>query len=195
MLFPWDLGGRMVKSWLEAHWVAGAAFMGGALLLFLPGIAADPALRLVYLASPLYMLHQIEEHAGDRFRRYVNGTVFGGVQALTVWDVLVINLPGVWGLNLIAFYAALLCGPGWGLAAAYLILVNGIAHVGMAARFRGYNPGLVTGALVFIPFGLVSLIQIPAGVGEHVVGLVVSLLVHAGIMVRVKANAGAARPA
>ncbi len=34
------------------------------------------------------MLHQLEEHWGDRFRSYVNNTVFGGVEALTVADVL-----------------------------------------------------------------------------------------------------------
>ncbi|TDU00505.1 MULTISPECIES: HXXEE domain-containing protein [Azorhizobium] len=184
----------MGTSWLAKHWVAGAAFMAGALLLVLPGIVPDPALRLVYLASPLYMLHQIEEHAGDRFRTYVNDVVFGGVQALSVADVLVINLPGVWGINLLAFYAALAFGPGWGLAAAYLILVNGIAHVGMAVRFRGYNPGLVTGALAFIPFGVLSLLLIPARPVEHVVGLVISLVIHAAIIVRVKANTQQAVP-
>lgn len=178
----------MIESWLARHWVAGAGFMAGALLLVLPGIESGLPLRLVYLAGPLYMLHQIEEHTGDRFRTFVNNTVFGGQEALSVGDVLVINLPGVWGLNILAFYAALAFGPAWGLSAAYLILVNGIAHVGMAARFRRYNPGLYSGAAVFIPFGLICLFLIPAGVLAHVVGLVVSLLVHAGIMLRVKAN-------
>lgn len=178
----------MILSWLEKHWVAGAGFMAGALLLVLPGMESGLPLRLVYLAGPLYMLHQIEEHTGDRFRTFVNNTVFGGRQALSVADVLLINLPGVWGLNLLAFYAALAFGPEWGLAAAYLILVNGIAHVGMAVRFRRYNPGLYSGAAAFIPFGLISLILIPAGALEHIVGLLISLLVHAGIMLRVKAN-------
>lgn len=181
-----------MTKWVSAHWVSGAAFMAGALLLLLPGIEGGFALGLVYLASPIYMLHQIEEHTGDRFRTYVNQKVFGGREALTVGDVLVINLPGVWGLNLLAFYAALAFGPAWGLSAAYLILVNGIAHVGMAAKFRGYNPGLYTGAAVFIPFGILSLILIPAGALEHVVGLLVSLLIHAGIVIRVKSNAEAA---
>lgn len=59
-----------------------------------------------------------------------------------------------------------LCGlarrAGVGLAAAYLILVNGIAHLGMAARFRSYNPGLATGALLFVPFGLAVALAVPA---------------------------------
>ncbi len=183
----------MGTSWLAKHWVAGAAFMAGALLLVLPGIVPDPALRLVYLASPLYMLHQIEEHAGDRFRTYVNDVVFGGVQALSVADVLVINLPA-YGASIFSPSMPRGLRAGWGLAAAYLILVNGIAHVGMAVRFRGYNPGLVTGALAFIPFGVLSLLLIPARPVEHVVGLVISLVIHAAIIVRVKANTRQAVP-
>ncbi len=157
-------GSTMIKSWLEAYWVAGAVFMGLALLLLAPvGFAGEGlALLLIFLASPVYMLHQVEEHTGDRFRTYINGTVFGGVQALSVSDVLWINLPGVWGLNLAALYAAHFIDVGWGVAAGYLILINGIAHIAMAARFRGYNPGLATGALVFVPFGLASILLVPA---------------------------------
>src|SRR5262245_51651368 len=100
-------GPTMIKSWLETHWVAGALFMASALLLLLPtGAGGGAAMLLIYLASPIYMLHQIEEHTGDRFRQFVNRTVFGGVEALTVSDVLWINLPGVWGMNLLALYAA-----------------------------------------------------------------------------------------
>ncbi len=67
--------------------------------------------------------------------------MFGGGQALSVGDVLWINPPGVQGLNFAALYTARFIDVGWGLAAGYLILVNGIAHIGMAARFSGYNPG------------------------------------------------------
>ena len=86
----------MVKSWLETHWVAGAIFMCFAFLLLLPAGEAGSEFYLwfIYLASPIYMMHQVEEHTGDRFRTYINNTVFGGVEALTVNDVLWINLPG-----------------------------------------------------------------------------------------------------
>lgn len=182
-------GKTMIKSWLEAHWVAGAIFMAGALLLLLP-VLSDRSIGflLVYLASPLYMLHQVEEHMGDRFRTYANTVVFGGVEGLTVADVLWVNLPGVWGVNLAALYAAYVLDPGWGLAAAYLILVNGISHVAMAVKAKGYNPGLATGAVLFIPFGLFSIFFIPATTVQQVVGLSVSLLVHAGIILLVKHN-------
>jgi hypothetical protein len=186
----------MIKSWLQEHWVAGALFMGTALLLLLPtGAGGSGAILLIFLATPIYMLHQIEEHTGDRFRRYVNRTVFGGVEALSVSDVLWINLPGVWGMNLLALYAAHFIDIGWGLAAGYLMLINGIAHVGMAARFKGYNPGLVTGVVLFIPLGLLTALLVPASTMQQVVGLLIAVAIHAAIIVRVKSNVAAAQHA
>lgn len=194
-LFFWPQGSMMIKSWLEAYWVAGALFMGLAFLLLAPvGVAGEgEALLLIFLASPVYMLHQVEEHTRDRFRAYINGTVFGGVQALSVADVLWINLPGVWGLNFAALYAARFIDVGWGVAAGYLILINGIAHIGMAARFRGYNPGLATGALLFVPFGLALILLVPATPLQNAVGFAIALAVHAAIAVRANLNASAAR--
>jgi len=184
-----------VKSYVETHWVAAALFMGIALLLLVPvGVpGGDRALLLVYLASPIYMLHQVEEHLGDRFRTYINGVVFGGVEALTTADVVIINLPGVWGINLVALYAAYFAGTGWGLAASYLILINGLSHVGMAARLRGYNPGLASAALVFIPFGLASILLIPGSAIQHGIALVIAIGIHVAIALHAHHRAGVAR--
>ncbi len=185
----------MIKSWLQAHWVTGAIFMGLAFLLLAPvGVGgASLAMLMVFLASPVYMRHQVEEHSGDRFRTYINSTVFGGVKALSVADVLWINLPGVWGLNFAALYAAHFVDIGWGVVAGYLILINGIAHIGMAARFRGYNPGLVTAVLVFVPFGIASIMLIPATATQNAVGFAIAVAIHAAIAIRANTNAAAAR--
>lgn len=184
----------MIRQWLEKHWVAGALFMGVALVLLVPVVTAgnDRPVLLIYLAQAVYMLHQVEEHTGDRFRTFVNNRVFGGVEALTVGDVLWINLPGVWGVNLLSLYAALYAGPGYGLAAPYLILVNGIAHLGMAAKLRCYNPGLVTGVVLFFPFAIASLVLIPATPAQHALGFAIALAIHAVIAIHAKIRAGAA---
>lgn len=186
-----------IKGWLQDHWVAGALFMAAALLLLIPvsGFGTDRALLLIYLASPAYMLHQVEEHAGDRFRRYVNNRVFGGVEALTVGDVLWINLPGVWGVNLAALYAACFAGAGYGLAAPYLMLVNGITHLAMAVLRRDANPGVYSGALVFIPFGLACIVVIPATPAQHAIGLGIAIAIHAAIALHARMRAKAAAPA
>lgn len=179
-------------EWLWAHWVAGALFMACALLSIAPlaaGFVATPLL-LIFLHSPGYMLHQIEEHSGDRFRAFVNERIFH-CEALTRADTMWINLPGVWGVNLVALYAAALFGAGWGLAAPYLMLVNALAHVGTAVRVRGYNPGLATSFLIFLPLGAATVALTPATLAQQALGLGVSLTIHAAIIVKVGRRAAA----
>ncbi|CAL79209.1 hypothetical protein; putative membrane protein [Bradyrhizobium sp. ORS 278] len=165
---------------LARHWVAGAVFMAAALLVLVPLLAADwpLALLLIFLHSPGYMIHQVEEHTGDRFRSFVNRVMFGGREALTTGDVLWVNCGAVWGIDLVALYVAWVAGPGWALVAPYLMLVNSLGHIGPALRFRSYNPGLVTGLVLFIPLGLITLLVVPASPAQHLLGFGLSLLLH-----------------
>jgi hypothetical protein len=167
--------------WLAAHWVAGALFMGIGFTLLVPVIAGamSTSVLLIYLHTPGYMLHQVEEHTGDRFRRFINTRVFGGREALTTNAVLWINLPGVWGLNLAALYAARMIEPALGLAAPYLMVVNAAGHVASSTRFHCYNPGLWSSLLVFFPLGLVTLWFVPASLAAHGLGLGMAVLIHA----------------
>ena len=132
--------------WLYRHWVAGALCMGIFLLLLLPALTLSRHLPilLVYLQMPVYMLHQVEEHTNDSFREFVNRRVFGGVEALTPEAVLVINIPGVWGVTLLSLYAALFFGTGWGLTGIYLVVVNGLVHVIGAAITMSPRPGILS---------------------------------------------------
>ena len=137
---------------------------------------------LIFLHTPGYMIHQVEEHQGDRFRRFVNDRLFGGSDVLRTVDVLVINLPLVWGLNLAALYAALAAGMGYGLVAPYAMLVNAIAHFGAFARFKTYNPGLWTSALIFVPLSASTIGVIGAlpqvTLVHHLVGIGLAVLLH-----------------
>ncbi len=176
--------------WLADRWVACAAFMASALLAFTPVFAHLPlALFLLALHSPAYMLHQVEEHAHDRFRRFTNLHVFGGREALTTPAVLIINLPLVWGLNLGAFYAGYLIAPAWGLAAPYCLIVNAVAHIAATLRLRLYNPGLITALLLFLPLGTTTLYITPdKTLTTHLTGLGIALGLHIGIVLAVLAH-------
>lgn len=179
------------RDWLAAHWVAAAGFMAAALVVLVPVLWVPLALPvlLIFLHSPAYMLHQVEEHTGDRFRSFANRVVFGGREALTTTSVLVINIPAVWGLNLGALYAASFAGPGYALVAPYALLVNAVTHVAAAVRLRRYNPGLISALFVFVPLSLVTLWVIGgeagATLGQHLAGLAGALVLHALIILYV----------
>lgn len=185
-----------LKVWLTSRWVAAAGFMAVALLAILPLLNAAYALPvvLIFLHSPVYMIHQIEEHAEDRFRTFVNRRIFGGRDALSVTAVLIVNIPVVWGLNLAALYAAYLWGAGYGLVAPYAMLVNGIIHIIAAVRLRGYNPGLVTSLVVFLPLSLSTIFATSdVDAGFHYAALGLAVLVHvfivAHILLRIRRTA------
>jgi hypothetical protein len=176
------------------NWVYGGSLAGVLLLLLLPAIDSGWALALVlvYLQMPIYMLHQLEEHDDDRFRRTINQMIGHGRDVLPSGAVFFINI-GVWVLNLISFALATHAGIGWGLIGVYAMLVNAIVHIIDGAVKRAWNPGLVTAVVLFLPLGQGGLWAI-AATGEatavqHIVGIVVALAIHAGIVVYVLGNA------
>lgn len=195
------LWGTMARLWFFQSWMYAGFIAGLFLLAVLPLFAAGwtPALVAVYLLLPAYMIHQVEEHAGDRFRRFINTRVAGVPNALTTRAVVVVNVPLVWGVDLVAIYLARFVSPGWGLIAVYLTLVNAVVHVVGAVALRGYNPGLVTAAVLFLPLGVWALIAVAASPGvslaAHVVGLGFALLVHIGLVVLVMGRARRLRTA
>jgi hypothetical protein len=164
------------KDFLASHWVAGALMSALVLLAVLPIFVATgwPQPTLIFLHLPAYMLHQVEEHTNDRFRTFVNERMFAGVEALTVEAVLWINLPGVWGLNLLALYIARFGDPGFALAAPYFMAFNAVVHLIPFARTKAYNPGLVTGLLLFVPLATTTLCIIPASIAQHVLGAAIA---------------------
>lgn len=181
-----------LRELVVRHWVV-AALLGGLLLVALtPAVAHDWPIWLVltWLQMPAYMLHQVEEHAGDRFRLFVNARIGGGREALTPLDIALINLPGVWGVNATALTLAVFLHPGAGLVAVYLTLVNAVVHVVAALVQRASNPGLVTAVLVFLPLSVLSLwafARVP-GVGwaDHAAGLAAALAIHGAIVAHLR---------
>lgn len=173
---------------LSANWVYGGALAGLLLLALAPLLvpALNPGGRLCYLALAAYMLHQYEEHDGDRFRRFVNETVAKGRAGLTLAEVFIINIPGVWGVIGAAMWLAQSLGPGWALIAAWLLLVNAAAHFGQAAMMRRANPGVWTALILFLPLGgwMLATVSPVATTAQQAVSLALALLIHLAIMLR-----------
>jgi hypothetical protein len=176
----------LVRDW---QWPAAALFASVFLLAALVpfGVPTGEPVALVAVQLPVYMLHQWEEHAGDRFRRYINRVIGRGREVLTPAATFWINALGVWGVDLLALYACWLLGPAAGLAAGYLAVVNGCSHVIQAVALREYNPGLWTAAVLLVPVGGWGVWAAGAGAGlwAHAIGLVAALGVHAAIAAHV----------
>lgn len=179
---------------LIANWVYGGA-LAALLLLGLSPILLQhwpAALVATFLLLPAYMLHQYEEHDGDRFRAFFNRTLGKGLEVLSPLAVFVTNVPGVWGVIALSLYGAVALAPGMAMIAVYLVLLNALVHIVHSIIFRCYNPGLATAVSVFLPLGGVTLWLLQrSGAGAlryHVVGLVSAVLIHAAILVHVQAR-------
>jgi hypothetical protein len=183
--------GSFIRTWIFSNWMYAGLVAGLHLLALVPLLAGvlSLAVLLVYLHGPVYMLHQVEEHAGDWFRRFVNLHIGHGREALTTEAVVWINLPCVWGLNLAALYLGWFVDVGLGLISVYAMLVNAVTHMVAAAVLRRYNPGLVSAVVLFLPLSLSTLwvLARTPGVGllDHVIGLAVAVLIHIAIVVHV----------
>jgi hypothetical protein len=77
---------RSGYDWLvgDWQWPYAAAYAACFLLCLVPIVWSEGgvAAMLIYVQLPVYMLHQLEEHAGDRFRLYVNDRLVEGRAAL-----------------------------------------------------------------------------------------------------------------
>lgn len=173
-------------QWPYAALLAAGFLLAIAPLLFL---FTGPALGLVYLQLPIYMLHQYEEHAGDRFRQWING-MLGRGDVLTPTATFWINSLLVWGLDLVALYLACFVDVSLGLIAFYLPMLNAFGHIIPALLKRQYNPGLITSAALFLPVGLVSTYLVSQAAGcdwkDHLLALSIAIAAHGLIIAHVQ---------
>lgn len=177
---------------LYENWVYGG-FLAGLLLLSLTplfwGLHPDWVVA-TYLALPVYMLHQYEEHDADRFRRFVNDKIATGRRGLSVADVFWINVLGVWAVLAAALSFAVGFDPAWALVAAYLLVINAAVHVVQAIGMRVYNPGLVTAVALFLPVAAWIFAATPsAGAGAHVAAAGAVVALHGVIVLRAARSA------
>lgn len=185
-------------SWLSSNWPFAGTLVAVFLTFLLPLVVGvwSTGLVLTYLLLVLYLVHQMEEHYGDRFRRFLNGQLAGGAEVLTPGATMWINVVGVWLLFLVVLLLAGTVDVGFGLVAAYTVLLNAALHVVMAVALRRYNPGLWTALLLFVPLGIWALVVLDraSGIGAegHVIGVAVAVLVH-GLVVLVVSRRVAAR--
>ena len=145
-------------SFIAANWQKALPLLGavGAALwiaLFRDNPVSERALFAALLV--IYFFHQTEEHLWPGgFRQFADAHVFHSGNDDWPVDrggVALINIGYVWlPVGLAALVPETL---RWlGLAWIGLTLINGIIHVVITIILRIYNPGLITGLVLFIPF-------------------------------------------
>lgn len=146
---------RVAWHWLveEWQWPYAGAVAALPLLVVFPILwsAEGLALALVFLQLPLYMLHQLEEHAGERYRLYVDGLLGGGREVLGRTMIFWVNALAVWALFLLVLLLAQYVDLGLGLIAIYVAGFNALTHLASAAATRGYGPGLWSAIALLLP--------------------------------------------
>ncbi|HEX4142087.1 MAG TPA: HXXEE domain-containing protein [Pirellulales bacterium] len=178
----------LVGKW---QWPYASLFAAGFLAVLAPLVFrfAGIPLGLVYLQLPIYMLHQYEEHAGDRFRLWVN-KMLGHGDVLTPMATFWINSLLVWLFDLVALYLACFVSLSLGLIAIYLPIVNAFGHIVPAVIKREYNPGLLTSVILFLPVGVLSVCVVSRAAGstveDHLLAFGAALAVHATIIAHVR---------
>ena len=171
---------RIYQNWFYAGATA-ALFLLAIVPLLWPVWQAT--LLIVFVQLPIYMLHQVEEYYRDRFRQSLNTLLGGGQEVLTQRFVLLVNLGGVWTVDVLALYLACFVRPGLGLIAIYLAIVNAFVHLAVAIIRSSYNPGLITAMVLLLPAGSMGWWLLrrthEATSADHVWGLGVAVGVHA----------------
>jgi hypothetical protein len=108
-------------------------------------------MRVSWLAPPIFLLHFLEE--GPRFLAWINSRVEPDLSY--AW-FLGLNGTALVGTTALAATAAVSRSRGAALAflcwGSFLMLANGLLHLGATVLFGEYCPGSVTAALLYLPY-------------------------------------------
>jgi hypothetical protein len=176
--------------WLIEDWqwpYAGAVTAGFLLVLFpIEWTAEGLALALVFLQLPVYLVHQVEEHAADRFRLHINQTIGRGREVLTRPTVFWINALLVWVLFLAVLLLSRYVDLSLGLVAVYLTGLNALTHIAGALVARASNPGLWTAVALMVPAAAAATFVVndagKPGPGLQILAIAIAAGVHVALI-------------
>ncbi|MFX0199438.1 MAG: HXXEE domain-containing protein [Candidatus Hodarchaeota archaeon] len=173
-------------------------------ILFYYKSAMGFPLFLIWLQTPVYLLHQAEEYLipggfTEFFNKFIIGSKDGEgpldssrafwVNVILIW----ILFPIVSGLT--TYYDNL----NIGMYLLYFSVANGLMHVRGAIMSRKYNPGLIVSFFLNVELGIYSIL-ILQGTGNiwwpnHIFAAVVGILVNVYLVVSMKLKLKALRQA
>jgi hypothetical protein len=201
-----QVSGYLVMTWMIVG-LGGALFLSLMLLEAPAQLQFDPLARFHWILLTVYLVHQFEEHGVDLLGRayffitYARN-VIGDIGAtsgfrLTPLAIYRTNTLFVWLPFLVAVWGhRRFIWPG--LAAAGLVLTNGILHIGMALWQQEYNPGLGSAIVLFLPIALLyfRFVRWSCGLGWQGVagGVLFGAAAHVALLLQIRFNWGAGVP-
>ncbi len=145
-------------EFINRHWAKFGGAAGILLVLYVYIIAGHelPLLRKYAILNLAFlMLHQFEEYVlPGGFKEYFNNYIVDPMgfirNKITDKAILFVNIVLGWGLSviIILFLSNSIIAV---VSIIGIFFVNGLIHFFVSFKLRGYNPGVVTGAVLFIP--------------------------------------------
>jgi hypothetical protein len=198
----------LVMTWMTVG-LGGAVFLSLMLLEDRAQLQLDPLARFHWILLVVYLVHQFEEHGVDLLGRahfFITYTrdVIRDVGAASGF---ILTPPAIYRTNTLFVWLPFLVAV-WGhrrfiwpgLAAADLILTNGVLHIGVALWREEYNPGVGSAIVLFLPIALLyfRFVRRHCDVAWHGIarGILFGAAEHALLLLRIRFNLGSAvRPA
>ncbi len=153
-------------NWINKNWanIGGILAMGIILVVLINDKTILDFQSLLWLHFAILLLHQFEEYSfPGNFKEFYN-TALLNKNPVTKYPL---NDKGILLVNVILAWPFYLIAAIMGDKTLYLTIglagvtfLNGFVHNLMYFRLKKYNPGLLTGLILFIPFGLYLLIKI-----------------------------------
>ncbi len=171
-------------------------------LLFYYKSAMGFPLFLIWLQTPVYLLHQAEEYlipGGfiEHFNQMITGKKDSG-GPLDSTRVFWVNVMLVW--IIFPFVSALATfdhNLNFGLYLLYFSVVNGLMHVRSGIKDRKYNPGLMISFFLNVQLGIYSILFLQ-GTGRiwwctHIFAGLLAILLHVWLIVSMQIKMKAMR--
>ena len=153
-------------TWIIRYWalIGGIIAIGIILFVLMTGMQFAEINTLLWLHLSLLLLHQFEEYIyPGGFSEFFNRTI----QRKNATTQSPLNTGGILLVNVVFGWTAYLISAISGIHNLWLALgllgitvSNGILHTAMALVKRKYVPGLISGFLLFIPFGVYVILKI-----------------------------------
>lgn len=169
-------------NFLYKYWAKAGAVIAALILLYVFVIQKNHIALLdkfILLNLAFLMLHQFEEYVyPGGFKDFFNYRLYNPMgffrNKLTDKGIIWVNVFLGWGMNILV-YLFFKGNTAAVLAVITILLINGLLHFITAFSQQSYNPGVVTGAVLFIPLGFYSYYKLSA-VSMLNSGLIISVI-------------------